>query len=127
MNDAIWKEYPNFSKGEFDCQQTGENQMKHEFMLLLQELRTIYGKSMRISSGFRSPLHSIEIKKDYPGAHSTGLACDIAVSGEDAHKILKLAFELGFTGIGVNQKGDSRFIHLDIAKEGFLRPNVWSY
>ena len=39
------------------------------------------------------------------------------------------AQEYGFTGIGVNQKGNSRFIHLDIAdhSEERPRPTVWSY
>jgi zinc D-Ala-D-Ala carboxypeptidase len=39
---------------------------------------------------------------------------------------LRLAFKLGFTGIGVQQKGSGRFIHLD-TMEGGTRPTVWSY
>jgi zinc D-Ala-D-Ala carboxypeptidase len=50
----------------------------------------------------------------------------VAVDGQQAHKLLKLAFELGFTGIGVNQKTSGRFIHLDTLTEA-PRPNVWSY
>lgn len=127
MNDAQWDKYPNFSKAEFDCQETGENQMKHEFMEKLQELRKEYGKPMVISSGFRSVNHSIEKRKSKGGSHTTGLACDISVRGSDAFRLVRLAFELGFTGIGINQKGSGRFVHLDIAKKGFLRPNIWSY
>jgi len=37
-----------------------------------------------------------------------------------------LALELGFTGIGVQQKGTGRFPHLDTLEEP-PRPNVWSY
>jgi hypothetical protein len=33
---------------------------------------------------------------------------------------------MGFTGIGVQQKGSRRFIHLDVLQNP-PRPNVWSY
>jgi uncharacterized protein YcbK (DUF882 family) len=81
---------------------------------------------MRITSGFRCAQHPIEAKKIKPGAHSSGCACDVGVEGQDAYQLLKLAFELGFTGIGVQQKGSSRFIHLDTLEQP-PRPNVWSY
>ena len=122
-----WNDYSNFNKEEFDCQETGENEMKPEFMVKLQKLRDQYGKGMVISSGFRSKLHSIEINKVKSGSHTTGLACDIAVSGSDAFQLVRLALELGFKGVGIKQKGNSRFIHLDIATTGFYRPSIWSY
>jgi DNA-binding NarL/FixJ family response regulator len=48
---------------------------------------------MKITSGYRCPKHPIEAKKAAPGAHSTGLACDIGVSGSEAHQVLLLAME----------------------------------
>jgi len=45
------------------------------------------------------------------------------VSGEDAQTLIKLALDLGFKGIGVNQKGEGRFIHIDHRSE----PAMWSY
>jgi zinc D-Ala-D-Ala carboxypeptidase len=36
-----------------------------------------------------------------------------------------MALEAGFTGIGVQQKGTGRFLHLDTLEN--LRPTVWSY
>lgn len=121
-----WGKYPNFKAEEFNCRHCGKNEMLPEFMARLQHLRGIYGKSMTISSGYRCPQHPIEAKKDAPGPHSTGLACDVAVQGAEAHKVLTLALELGFTGIGVQQKGTGRFIHLDMVT-GTNRPTVWSY
>jgi uncharacterized protein YcbK (DUF882 family) len=100
--------------------------MKPEFMSKLQQLRNAYGKPMAITSGYRCPEHPIEVKKVTPGAHSSGLACDVAVQGNDAYHLLKLAFGLEFTGIGVQQKGGGRFIHLDTMRSP-PRPNVWSY
>jgi uncharacterized protein YcbK (DUF882 family) len=121
-----WSKYPNFKADEFSCKHCGQNKMQPEFMDKLQELRNLYCKPMKITSGYRCPKHPIEAAKKASGAHSTGLAADIGVDGSEAHKILSLAMQLGFTGIGVQQKGAGRFIHVDTVKSP-PRPNVWSY
>ena len=48
-------------------------------------------------------------------AHLSGRAVDIAISGDKAHRLVRMALLLGFTGIGVRQRGDHRrrFVHLD--------------
>jgi uncharacterized protein YcbK (DUF882 family) len=121
-----WSKYPNFTADEFKCSHCGVNAMNPEFMAKLQALRTAYNKPMTITSGYRCPQHPIEAKKIKPGAHASGCACDIAVNGQDAYKLLKLAFVAGFSGLGVQQKGAGRFLHLDIL-EGSNRPTLWSY
>ena len=57
------------------------------------------------------------------------MAVDILVSHEKALEVLYKGIEHGFTGVGVNQKGNGRFIHLDIAenKDYQPRPHIWSY
>lgn len=122
-----WSDYPNFTASEFACKHTGKNQMTPEFMDRLQRLRTAYGKPMRITSGYRDRTHPIEAKKATSGAHTTGMACDVAVQGADALRLIQLALMYGFTGIGVQQKGGGRFIHLDCCTDGFPRPTIWSY
>ena len=128
--EAQWHLYPNFSKEEFDCKHTGKNEMKHSFMAKLQALRTAYDRPLRVTSGFRDYTHPVEAKKPKKnGAHPTGLACDIAIDRKEAYKVLKIALELGFTGIGFQQKGSGRFIHLDTIEDNGLqpRPSIWSY
>lgn len=125
-----WSKYPNFEEREFKCKYSGACNMNEEFMDRLQALRTAYGKPMTITSGYRHPtIHPIERKKGRKGAHSMGRAADIAVQGHDAHQLLKLAMELGFTGIGVAQKGEGRYLHLDDVPPDVMgvRPNIWSY
>lgn len=124
-----WGRYKNFSADEFKCSHCGENKMTAEFMDKLQHLRTSFNKPMTITSGYRCPKHPIEAAKPTPGAHASGQAADIALQGADAHRLLQLALELGFTGIGVQQKGSGRFIHLDTIpnQPEFPRPTVWSY
>ena len=123
-----WDKYPNFSKEELACSETGECKMSAAFMTKLQKLRDAYGKPLTITSGYRSPKHSIEASKPTGklSTHARGCAADIACNGQQAYEIMKLAFQLGFTGIGVSQKGSARFVHLDTFS-GSPRPNIWSY
>ena len=123
-----WNDYPNFSEDEFKCTHCGKCEMKKAYMDKLQVLRIKYGRSMVITSGYRCPQHPIEAAKTRPGTHASGYAADINCDGASAHALVRIAFELGFTGIGINQKGavHNRFIHLDILKEA-PRPNMWSY
>jgi len=121
-----WDDYQNFRAAEFNCLHCGKNEMKADFMLKLQTLRSVYGKPMRVTSGYRCAEHPVEAKKARPGAHASGCAVDIGVDGADAHQLLKLAMAAGFSGIGVQQKGTGRFIHLDTL-DSPLRPNIWSY
>lgn len=131
MNDeAQWDLYENFSKEEFDCKHTGKNEMKHSFMLKLQQLRTAYGKPMKVTSGYRDYSHPVEANKERKnGAHPTGQAADIAVDRQNAYEVLRLALDLGFTGIGFKQHGSGRFIHLDTIEGSSEqpRPTIWSY
>ena len=129
MIEPDWDNYANFFRPEFACSHCGRAEMQEVFMDNLQALRDEYGKGMTITSGFRCAQHPIEANKSKPGAHTTGMAADIAVQGKDAYELLALAFEHGFSGIGVQQKGDKRFIHLDLLAEadGYPRPWVWSY
>jgi uncharacterized protein YcbK (DUF882 family) len=122
-------ESPYFSSEEMSCSHTGLEKMDARFMEMLTELRVAYAKPLRVTSAYRDVTHPIEAKKAKPGAHATGKAADIAVERGEAYEVLKIALEIGFTGIGVAQKGSGRFLHLDICEpeDGMFRPTVWSY
>lgn len=110
-----------FSIDEFDCQETGNNQMEEEFLESLDNLRGECGFPFIITSGYRDPSHSLEIVKKYPGTHTQGIAADISITDSaKRHLILKKAFEHGFTGIGIADT----FIHLDMR---LRKPVVWTY
>jgi len=114
--------YKHFDISEFRCRETGENEMKEEFIHMLDELRERCGFPFTITSGYRSKKHSIEIrKKNGPGTHAQGIAADIAVNnGVQRMTIVKEALALGFGGIGV----DSHFVHVDIRT---TTPVMWTY
>lgn len=123
-------QWENFKVEEFACKHCGENKIKPELIDVVQKIRTALGRPIRISSGYRCEDHPAEKRKDEPGEHFDGTAADLAVSYENAFLVLRAALSIPeVTGIGVNQKGPNRFIHIGIgpAKEGRPRPHVWSY
>lgn len=125
-----WSKYaPYFKEAEFRCKHTGKCLMSEVYMDRLLSLRIAYGKPMKPTSGYRDKTHPIEAKKSTTGTHTTGRAADFAVEGGNAYRLVELAYQYGFTGIGVQQKGAGRFIHLDdcAPAAGRPRPTMWSY
>lgn len=122
-------DYKYFTHEEMACTHCKKNEMDDAFMAKLDFLREVYNKPMIVSSGYRCPEHPIEARKESAGAHSTGKAVDIAVSREEAYMLLKLAMQAGFMGVGLQQKGSGRFLHLDMCNntDRYPRPTVWSY
>lgn len=126
MTNPLWP-WPFFTRDEMKCKHTGACNMDPSFMDKLVELRQRANMAMKVTSGYRDPTHPSEAKKPGgPGEHSLGLAADIEIGpGEPVHKLLTIAFALGFSGIGVSQRqGQPRFVHLDTSTK---RKAVWSY
>jgi uncharacterized protein YcbK (DUF882 family) len=100
------------------------------FIQMLDDLRHEFGGPLFITSGYRCPEHNQRVSSTGPnGPHTSGKAVDIGIRGGDARLLLGLAIKAGFTGIGVQQKGSGRFIHLDMLDDapGQPRPWLWSY
>ena len=117
-----------FSKAELQCKCGCEAApMDATFLIMLDELRAIFGKPLLVSSGYRCPAHNSRVSSTgVTGPHTSGQAIDLKVDRGAAHQLLKIAMDMNFSGIGINQKGNGRFIHLDTLTTG-LRPTVWSY
>lgn len=112
-----------FTLDEFDCKETGENQMSNNFLIMIDRLREACGFPFVITSGYRSSSHSAE--RDKPnggGTHTKGIAADIAVSnGQQRYKIVEEAIKLGFNGVGVAKS----FVHVDLRNTD--QPVMWVY
>lgn len=123
-----WSAYaPFFTEDEFRCKHTGLCKMQKEFMDKLFQIRRIYGKPMKVPSGYRHKTHPVEAKKGWTtGEHTTGMCCDVAVRGADAHRLLLIALNQGILRIGVQQKGAGRFLHLGMSQR-HTAPTIWSY
>ena len=118
-----------FTEEELKCQHCGKYEMDEDFMEKIEALRHEVRFPFIVTSAYRCPEHPIEARKKAAGAHTSGRAIDIAVSGAHAHRLLEAALSMGLSGIGVNQKGANRFIHLDDLEwdKDRPRPWIWSY
>lgn len=130
MTSTTW---PYFAAAELRCKcgkcGSDGSEMDSTFMQHLVQLREQYAKPMALSSAYRCRRHPEEAKKAEPGEHNMGQAVDVRVRGPEALQLLQLALNLGFTRIGISQKGNSRFIHLGRAPIGGRLPSpaLWSY
>jgi len=110
-----------FDLSEFDCQETGKNEMHPDFLHRIDHLRGKCDFPFVITSGYRDPSHSIEAKKPKPGTHAQGIAADIKITNSaDRFMIVDQAIFAGFSGIGIAKD----FVHLDIRD---TTPVIWLY
>jgi len=114
-----------FDLSEFNCQETNENEMNEEFLRKLDLLREACGFPFVITSGYRSPNHSIEKRKEKAGTHAQGIAADIKIStAQQRYKAVEEAIKMGFGGIGIH----SVFVHVDMrSTDGNRPPVMWLY
>lgn len=116
---------------EWACKGTGKIVVETDFLDLFEKLRGMYGRPLIISSGYRSPEHNAAVSTTGDdGPHTTAQAVDIKIYGSHAFELVALAIGLGFTGVGVSQKGEhaKRFVHLDTLRApAHPRPMLWSY
>lgn len=114
-----------FTREEFACQYTGENEISDRLLLKLDLLRARCGFPFVITSGYRSKDHPIEAKKETPGTHAQGIAADIKVStSQQRYTLVEEAIKMGFGGIGIH----SVFVHIDMRSvNGNAKPVMWLY
>lgn len=121
-----WK-WKYFTPKEMACKCCGYVKVDEGFMNKLEALRMNCKFPFPVNSAYRCVKHNQAVSSTGDsGPHTTGRAVDIGVDRGKAFKLLGIAIEMGFTGIGLAQKGESRYIHLDDLTDG-LRPTVWSY
>lgn len=123
--------YRYFTDDELRCKcGCGQQKMQPDFVRKMDELRAKVGFPLPVSSAYRCPQHNSRVSSTGPnGPHTSGRAVDFAVDRKRAYIVLREAMLMGFTGIGIKQKGSGRFIHLDDLTEPVHapRPTVWSY
>lgn len=109
---------PNFQIKEFACKD-GSDKILIDFDLavLLQAIRDHFGRSVTITSGYRTAAHDKAVGGTGSGYHTKGQAADIAVSGVDPLVVGLYAAELLGTSGGI-EIGD-RYCHID------TRPDRW--
>jgi hypothetical protein len=101
----------NFKLSEFVCKDgSGKVLYVPELIDKLQKLRDKVGKSIRITSAYRTPEYNKNCGGIATSLHLSGEAADIKVSGMTPLELAKAADKLGFKGIGVYPT----FTHVDV-------------
>ena len=120
----------HFNFEEFDCPTlegsglptTDGGKMCIDFLHKLDEARELAGVPFKITSGYRSPQHNLDVGGRIGSSHIKGLAVDIAcVNSHQRQKILTALIQVGFKRIGIGKS----FIHSDLDPD---KPNaIWLY
>jgi uncharacterized protein YcbK (DUF882 family) len=117
-----------FKREDFACKcgKCVGNLIDDTFIFRLDELRHRCGFPLIVSSGYRCPEHNAAVSSTgLAGPHTTGKAADFAVDRAKARTVIGVASNMAFSGLGVNQKGGGRFIHVDDVDRPFA--TIWSY
>lgn len=107
----------NFKSTEFDCH--GSNcctgtLIDEKLVNYVQQIRTHFGKSVTISSGYRCATHNKSVGGATASYHTKGQAADIVVSGVTPAEVAKYAESIGILGIGLYEtNSDGHFVHID--------------
>lgn len=122
---------PHFTREELACRHCGRMTIPMPSIERLERVRVRCGFPFIVSSGDRCPDHNEDKSSTGRDGPHTRAAFDIVVVGDKALRLVQVAIEEGFIGIGVKQHGPhgKRFIHLDDLPNapGQPRPWLWSY
>lgn len=106
-----------FSWSEFDSpdiEGSGIANMDHDFVRILDKVREIYGRPIRINSGYRSIERNRLVGGAEQSSHLYGVAADLGCdNSRDRHDLLQAIISVGITRMGIHDK----FIHVDIDQQ----------
>lgn len=107
----------NFNSTEFDCHGQGccaETEIDPGLVDIVQKIRSHFGKPVKVSSGYRCPVHNKNVGGATGSRHGKGMAADIYIDGIAPAEIAKYAEGLGIKGIGLYETDeDGHFVHVD--------------
>ncbi len=110
--DGNTKLTANFRVREFACSDGSDKiEIDLDNVKQLQKIRDHFGKSITITSGYRTAAHNKKIGGATNSYHMTGQAADIAVVGVNPLKVYLYADNIGAKG--AIYYPNSRFCHID--------------
>lgn len=120
----------HFDAAEFACHHcgAGADKIRRRLVDLLEELRANIGKPLHVNSGYRCPVHNMNVGGVPDSQHVRGTAADIATpAGMSFETFKRYVVQLPFDGIGFYPPiGDSgSFIHVDVRNGGVGAHIYW--
>lgn len=114
----------HFNIREFQCKGTdcGCQETLHDPALseYLQQIRSHFGKPLRITSGYRCDKHNQAVGGAPSSRHTKGQAADVTMDGVDALELARYAQQIGVMGIGLYGPEEGNFIHVDTRSSRFF-------
>ena len=102
---------PYFTANEFASKDGAITIIIHKEMLdTLNKLREKLDRPIRITSGYRTPEHNLNVGGASRSLHLDGMAADIQVDGMTPDAVAIHAEMVGFRGIGIYRS----FTHVDV-------------
>ena len=85
----------------------------------LEEVRSLFGKPIKITSFYRCPELNKKVGGSKTSAHMNGLACDFTVKGIDVEDVFSniKASEITFDQLILESSKTSTWIHLGVEKD----------
>ena len=108
--DTIWR-WENFSAREIASRGDGSVLLIEEAMDALQRARSSMGRSFRINSAYRDPIHNALVGGAPRSKHKEGHAFDVSISGHDKGELVAALEAAGFRGFGLKYR---TFVHVDM-------------
>ena len=102
----------HFSLREFECRCCRRVQLATRLVLLLEDLRTHWGRPVVITSGYRCEERNKIVGGSVNSLHRHGQAVDIAADVKEQQKLLGMAHFLGFEEIIPG--GAKNYLHLGL-------------
>ena len=113
----------HFSLHEFACNCCGANDISEKLVSRLEMVRLMYGKPMRINSGYRCKKANQAANSSETSSHLIGEAADIGCTNSKARDRLVVFLRTQFQRMGIHKQ----FIHVDISDDKKVSPCLWVY
>lgn len=110
MNDLNnFKVSRNFKLKEFQSPDTKEVKISARLIKKIQRVRTLRGRAIVVTSGYRTKRHNRKVKGNRNSQHMRGLAVDISTVGHVPQFLKNYAKSAGFKEVIIYPKNE--FLH----------------
>jgi len=120
---AFKRRWPDFSPEEIACRGDGSLLIDPPAMDKLQALRSLLGKPVIVTSGYRTPEHNEEEGGEPGSLHLQARAFDISFLNHDPAELEAAARKVGFTGFG--RYPARGIIHVDTGRPRWWGAKEW--
>lgn len=107
MTAEEWAQIQHFTPGEMVCRHCQREEMSLAFMGRLDAARMLFGRPIRVTSGFRCADHNTSVGGSPTSSHLTGCAVDLWDKQDPVYRaeLVEALWDAGFRQIEVSRDG----------------------